>query len=188
MQTMVAVLIYAGLRRAEITWLTPDDVDLNKRLIYVRAKTVNGESWQPKTKVDHVVPISNALSGYLSNYRRHLSACPWKFPSPEGCRWDPDNWSQRLAEFNRAHEFHWTALDYRHTFGSQLAQKGESLFKISTLLGNSPEICRRHYARLVPEEMHDVVEFGKAPSTASVPSERRKERERKVIHFPVRRA
>ncbi len=53
----------------------------------------------------------------------------------------------------------WSCLDFRHTFGSQLAMKGESLYKISHLLGNSPEICRKHYAALIPEEMNDVVEF-----------------------------
>jgi hypothetical protein len=50
-------------------------------------------------------------------------------------------------------------LSFRHTFGSQLAMKGESLYKIATLMGNSPEICRRHYAALVPEAMSDTVEF-----------------------------
>ena len=40
-----------------------------------------------------------------------------------------------------------------------MAQKGESLYKISKLMGNSPEICRKHYAALIPEEMTDVVEF-----------------------------
>jgi hypothetical protein len=28
-------------------------------------------------------------------------------------------------------------------------------------VGNSPDICRRHYAALIPEEMHDTVEFAK---------------------------
>ena len=37
--------------------------------------------------------------------------------------------------------------------------KGESLYKISALIGNSPEICRRHYAALIPETMADSVEF-----------------------------
>ena len=53
----------------------------------------------------------------------------------------------------------WSCLDFRHTFGSQLAQKGLSLYKISALMGNSPEICRRHYAAIVPEVMHEEVEF-----------------------------
>ena len=53
----------------------------------------------------------------------------------------------------------WGCLDFRHTFGSQLAMKGESLYKISAIMGNSPEICRRHYAALIPEALCDSVEF-----------------------------
>jgi HsdM N-terminal domain len=37
--------------------------------------------------------------------------------------------------------------------------KGESLYKISSLMGNSPEIRRRHYAALLPETIIDSVEF-----------------------------
>jgi len=43
--------------------------------------------------------------------------------------------------------------------GSQLAMKGESLYKISTLMGSSPELCRRYYTVLLPEAMGDSVEF-----------------------------
>jgi len=43
----------------------------------------------------------------------------------------------------------------RHTFGSLLAQEGVSLDKISAWMGNSPEICRRHYAEFVPRDAHD---------------------------------
>ena len=46
-----------------------------------------------------------------------------------------------------------------HTFGSQLAMKGESFYKIATLMGNSPEICRRHYAVLMLESLVMSVEF-----------------------------
>ena len=37
--------------------------------------------------------------------------------------------------------------------------KGESLYKISALMGKSTEICRRHYAALIPETMSSSVEF-----------------------------
>jgi len=50
-------------------------------------------------------------------------------------------------------------LDYLHTFGSQLAIKDESLYKISTVMGSSPEICRRHYAALPLEAIAEAVEF-----------------------------
>lgn len=38
--------------------------------------------------------------------------------------------------------------------------KEGSLYKISTLMGNSPEICRRHHAALIPEALGDCVKFG----------------------------
>jgi len=42
--------------------------------------------------------------------------------------------------------------------------KGESLYKIATLMGNSPEICRRHYAALLPEALATSVEFPRHPA------------------------
>ena len=164
LKAMVATFIYAGLRREEGLWLTVDDVDLDKRLIYVRAKLINGEHWQPKTKRNRVVPISGALHAILAAYLPQRTE-PWFFPSPRGRRWDADNFSQDLREINRSHGLSWSCLDFRHTFGSHLAQKGESLYKIAELMGNSPEICRRHYAALMPEKMHDVVEFSPGGSS-----------------------
>lgn len=156
---IVATLIYAGLRREECLWLTTKDVDFRRRLIHVRAKTVDDVFWQPKTKRNRVVPISKTLFEILREYEPQERRGPWFFPSPRGLRWDVDNFSQDLRDINRAHDLEWGCLDYRHTFGSQLAQKGESLYKIAELMGNSPDICRKHYAALMPEQMHDVVEF-----------------------------
>lgn len=174
LQTMVAVLIYAGLRREELLWLTTDDIDTSKRacrnggcgLIRVQAKTASVGTerehfWQPKTGVNRVVPISRALRYYLDAYAPKPSGGGWYFPSPQGERMDPDNFSSRmLKNANSEAGLRWTCLDFRHTFGSQLAQNGVSLFKIATLMGNSPEIVRKHYASLIPEAMAAEVEFG----------------------------
>jgi integrase len=181
---MVATYIYAGLRREEATWLTPADVDFEQRVLRVRAKTIGSQTWQPKTRRNRVVPISEQLLKILEQYDRQQSeGRTWFFSSPAGGRWDPDNFSQRLRELNQAAGLSWSCLDFRHTFGSHLAQKGVSLYKIAELMGNSPEICRRHYAALIPEKMHDVVEFeagddGKAQHADDAeddsPAERRK--------------
>jgi hypothetical protein len=37
--------------------------------------------------------------------------------------------------------------------------KDESLYKVSRLMGNSPEICRRHYAAQAPNALQTSVEF-----------------------------
>lgn len=161
LKVMVATLIYAGLRREELVWLTIDDIDKRTGphgVIRIRAKTIGGQFWQPKTKVNRAVPISSTLRTYLDAYKPPAECC-WYFPSPEGSWWIPDNFSRDLRKVNTEASLPWGCLDYRHTFGSQLAMKGESLFKIATLMGNSPEICRRHYAALLPESLAGSVEF-----------------------------
>ncbi len=163
LQAMVAVLIYAGLRREELVWLTADNVDLQagtRGMIRIQAKTVQGETWQPKTRVNRAVPISSDLRPYLDRYSRRPAHGDWYFPSPKAVRWDPDNFSRHLRQANLKAGLTWSCLDYRHTFGSRLAQNGVSLYKIATLMGNSPEICRRHYAALTPASMSKDVEFG----------------------------
>jgi integrase len=171
MQTMVAMLIFAGLRREELLWLTIDDIDFDTGaygMIRVRAKTIGGESWMPKTRINRAVPISSDLRAYLDKYRPRTSNHGWFFPNPAGRRWDCDNFSHHLRDINRKAGLHWGCLVYRHTFGSLLAMSNTSLHKISKLMGNSPEICRRHYAALVPEDMTEEVEFAR-PKPAAPP-------------------
>ena len=76
--------------------------------------------------------------------------------APGGIR---DNFSHKLADENAKAKLAWTCLDFRHTFGSILAQRGVSLYKISAMMGNSPEICRKHYAALIPDQFIGDVNF-----------------------------
>jgi integrase len=154
----VAVLIYAGLRREEALWLTREDIDRKTGLLRIRAKTIDGQFWQPKTGRNRAVPIGTALAAVLDKYKPPGSG-PWFLPSPEGSRWDPDNFSHKLADENAKAKLPWSCLDFRHTFGSMLAQRGVSLYKISAMMGNSPEICRRHYAALIPDQFVGDVNF-----------------------------
>jgi integrase len=154
----VAILIYAGVRREEALWLTWEDVDRKNGLLRIRAKTIDGVFWQPKTGRHRTVPIGTALAAVLNAYEPARSG-PWLLPSPEGTRWDPDNFSHKLADENAKAKLPWTCLDFRHTFGSILAQRGVSLYKISAMMGNSPEICRKHYAALIPDQFIGDVNF-----------------------------
>lgn len=45
---------------------------------------------------------------------------------------------------------------FRHTFGSILAQRNVGLDKISSWMGNTQEVCRRHYAQFVPRDSKDM--------------------------------
>lgn len=57
------------------------------------------------------------------------------------------------GEWIPAERIGWTA--FRHTFASLRAQKGVGLDKISSWMGNTLEVCRRHYAQFVPRDGKD---------------------------------
>ena len=170
-QTMVAVYIYAGLRRAEALWLMPSDVELEAGhwgTIRVCGKKFNGTEWVPKTGKNRTVPISKTLRKYLDAYLAQVKPSVWFFAAPEGGRWDPDNFSEDLRDINTERGLSWSCLDYRHTFGSHLAMSGKSLLQISQLMGNSEAVCRKHYLHFMPEALYAAVEFGH-PDPPAVP-------------------
>ena len=85
-QTMVAMYIYAGLRREELLWLTLNDIDLKAGhygMIRIQAK-INEEHWQPKTKVNRAVPISSSLRYYLDRYAPRPKQWKMVLPKPGG--------------------------------------------------------------------------------------------------------
>ena len=180
LRAAVATLIYAGLRRGEVVWLAKEDVDLDARLIRIRPKTDGETHWEPKTKTNRVVPISDDLYQILLDYPSP-AASRWYFPAPKQKkeRWDEDNLSRMLRMVNGRKKLAWICLEFRHTFGSQLAMGNVSLYKIATLMGNSPEICRRHYAALIPEELAECVEF-RRPEQRPTSSVRRADAESPV--------
>ena len=49
----------------------------------------------------------------------------------------------------------WNA--WRHTFASLLVQEGLGLDLVSAWMGNTPEVCRRHYAQFIPRDRRNTM-------------------------------
>ncbi|MBJ6724400.1 tyrosine-type recombinase/integrase [Geomesophilobacter sediminis] len=183
LQAMVAILIYAGLRREELLWLrTCDIVKCGESFrILVRAKIVDGVYWRPKNKKDRYVPVSPTLLPYLERLLPKDSEDRWLFATPTGQRWDRDNFSTMLRDANQeaarkqAEEGQapmpiWSCLDFRHTFGTMLASRGVSLYIVAEWMGNSPDVCRKHYAALVEEMTDKYADFTNPPGVVAANS------------------
>lgn len=153
---VVSVLVFAGVRRSEACWLRVDDYDRGRELLSIRRKTIGNETWEPKTKRNRVVPVSARLAEVLHQVKPRNG---WLLASPRGMRWDPDNLSTRFRRRVRAAGLPWRIADLRHTFGTHLVRRGLSLPKVAALMGNSPEIVRRHYAHVTTEDLHTDVAF-----------------------------
>lgn len=152
---MVATIACAGLRRGEAVWLHRGDIDLASGAIRIRAK--HDRAWQPKTKRNRSVPISPRLRTVLES--EWTPGDPWAFPAPRGGRWDGTNLHRAWRNLIRRHGWNWTFLDLRHTFATLMVSRNVSLAKVSALMGNSPEICRRHYAHISTEDLRAEVDF-----------------------------
>ena len=146
----VWIAIYAGLRRSEIArlkWSDITEICINitksktgkKRQVPLPAVLANRLKKVPRSG-PRVVPWPEAFNGWLIAAKRliteylprHLEKLYEKHPEKFG--WNP----------------------FRHTFASRHAQAGQPLDLIAGWLGDSPTVCREHYARYVPANMRDT--------------------------------
>ncbi len=174
----VWIAILAGLRRSEIAALKWDNVT-ESYIIVEKSKT--GKKRQvPMSPIlyrelmrfkEHPEEYGKSKLKYrekgkireevrLADYRKSGLVVPW--PVNLG-GWKTA--ARRMVElhlpelFPKLHKtspekFGWNP--FRHTFASRHAQEGLSLDIIAAWLGDSPQVCKEHYARYVPKNMRDT--------------------------------
>jgi len=138
----VWVAIYAGLRLGEIARLRWEDVDLAGRWLHVK---------KSKTGKSRRVPVSAALLAVLQAEEKKAGVvvAHWQGERP-AVKAESDLRLLAKSLPALADKIGWNI--FRHTFASLLAQTGKvSIDQISALMGNTPEVCRRHYAHLIPD-------------------------------------
>jgi integrase len=144
------IAFFAGLRREEIARLDWSDIDFPSNRITIR---------KSKTSRRRVLPLSGKLAEFLLPRKKKSGhIVPWNHGA-EGTDWKSiardvtTNVCRAIPHLeDRAS---WNT--FRHTFASLLVQPPArvSIDTISAWLGNSPEVCRRHYAQFVPRDAKD---------------------------------
>lgn len=148
---LIAFGVEAGLRFHEARQLRTDDLELDVAEPFVRVSHTHGR--RNKTDRERTVPIRVAFAQELRE--RAFTPGPL-FParartgerlrSPYFHRGTFRAW--RKASLERAGRWTWHLL--RHTFGSWHVQRGRTITEVSTWLGCSEQVAKRHYARLAP--------------------------------------
>ncbi len=103
------------------------------------------------------------LTRKIRKAKRNAMLTEWKLEKPLPSRSKEyrialAKWKEAIKEQTQELD---TALErigwnsFRHTFGSLLAQAGVSIDKISAWMGNTPEVCRRHYTQFIPRDRRD---------------------------------
>ena len=148
-QIAVAIMIFAGLRRAEALWLTKSSVDPSLRFLSIVNKMDEEKDLESSLKTgERAVQISPSLKALLEPYLSGL-ASDWIVPSPTGLQWHGDNFGCKHRTLLKNHNLTHTCLHYRHTYATDRAREGWSLFKIAKSMGNSVAVCEQYYAAYV---------------------------------------
>lgn len=150
----LAIAFYTGLRTGEILGLMRSDVDIDRRVIYVRRNITKGKITTPKTKTSiREVPIFNELIPYLKSMPKSM----WIFHTED---------KKPLKAFAGNRQNQWRALlgecgiSYRkiyatrHTFiVSMLKNTNLSILEIAQIAGHSStQMIVQNYGRFIKGE------------------------------------
>jgi site-specific recombinase XerD len=151
---LLALFAYAGLRRSELLGLAWDDVDLSRRLLYVR-KAKGGRQ--------RVVPIHPALAPLFAAY--YATRVPLIEQSLfVGVQGKPLNYTQLgqvfrhyVASSGVGERKRVTPHTLRHVFASELLRAGANLRQVQELLGHKHLDSTQRYTRVTAHELRGAV-------------------------------
>ena len=155
-----AISALAGLRPGEVRALRWENVDLDRRIFYVR-ESVDGPT---KDRDAREAPIVSSLVEVLTNWRRasrgNLVCTPLRAKGgflDDSTIWDGIRAACKTLKLSvvdgktgtrRAPTFYEAG---RHTFASQWVLSGGSIEKLREILGHSTVLVTERYAHLKPE-------------------------------------
>lgn len=163
-------LLETGVRYGEMRQTRWGDVDLQRRVLVVRAESA-------KSRRQRVIPLREEMAERLRELRVHHQDVLRRIPtvhdavflSPTGEPWKRPT-TNLMRIFDRViraagipkRDAEGRKLDLhalRHTFGSRLARNGVGLSKVQRLMGHSdPKLTSAVYLHLVEEDLRDAVE------------------------------
>ena len=171
---IITLAVSTGMRRKEITNLCWDDVDFERRLIYV--------SENNKTGLGRYIPMNDTVRALLESQRRRdrevmlrtepAKIIPYVFVDGTGKPYTAQRAKAGITEHTReaakrAGLKDFTFHDLRHTAGSWMAQAGVPMQRIGKVLGHKDLRSTQQYAHLAPEHLREavaVLEIGRTES------------------------
>jgi integrase len=148
---------HAGMRFNEICEARREWFQVSKKggFVHIQRTPTNfpaNRRFIPKNKKNRTVPLTATLHAFILDHKLHEG---------EGYILEPDKvrefkyrvnfrfpWNDHMKKCG----FDYSPHDARHTFASLLAQKGVSIYKIASWIGDTLDVCMKHYAHLAPTD------------------------------------
>lgn len=165
---IMALGVLAGLREGEVCHLRRDlDADMEKRRIRVQPRGGEWE-WLPKTdnSVRDLRMIDELYEILAEHIRLGFAGTRYLITLAKQDQPVSEGWivKRTKAAFGKAGLRYGLKGDgltnhsLRHTFGSWMAQDDVQIVKIAKLMGNTVEVCARHYLHLMKDDLDTSIE------------------------------
>jgi len=143
LRPLLITALHTGMRRGEILNLKWQDIDFVRKILTIH-KSKNGEK--------RSIPLSQTLYHTLKNIKV-VNISGTVFPISVRSLREAFDMTLEKAGIRDFH-FH----DLRHTFATQLVQRGQDLYKVKELLGHKSISVTVRYAHHYPESLRTSVE------------------------------
>jgi len=151
---------YSGMRLGEIVNLKWDSLSFQKCELVVK----NNDQFTTKNKRERIIPINKILLQQfqeLSNSRRVNEEFNYIFKKESGFKFTEEfvskQFKKAIRKSNLNERLHFHSL--RHSFASNLVQKGASLYVVKELLGHESISTTQIYAHLKSENLFKAIDL-----------------------------
>ena len=151
----IMMYLYTGMRRAEITNLYVEDINLREKVLTLRSRN----NWKPKGYKEREIPISDFLipifTRIIGNRKKGLLFHAAEYPStkidgPAIRR----KFSRLLKRIGIAHG---SIHTLRHTFATRLLASGVDIKTVSELLGHASILTTSIYTHVLVKQKEDAI-------------------------------
>lgn len=158
MKAFFAIGFFTGMRTGEIVALKWSNIDLENRIIQVRATRNKSIETTPKTKSSiRDVDILDVLLPYLKEHLQFKTKSEYVFitrqnnPYSSALKISYTYWEKSLKKLNIPYR---NLYQMRHTFASMMISNGEDILWVSSMLGHkNSNITLSTYAKYVKKEI-----------------------------------
>ena len=147
---IILLSLNTGCRRGELFNLTWRDVDLKRKQI-----TIQGEG--AKSGQTRYIDLNSEATAILETWKGQSAETGYVFPGKSGRLDNITKAYQGILKAAKIEKFRWH--DLRHTFASNLVQRGVDLNTVRELLGHSSYQMTLRYAHLAPHQKSAAVEL-----------------------------
>jgi integrase len=153
-RAIVLTGLRTGMRFCELSALHWEDVDLSHQFVTVCRSAVDGAIGPPKNALSRSIPLTSDVTRVLE---RLPKTSAFVFPR-DGRLFRYDEAWYVIDRISRdAGIAHVSWHDLRHTFASQLVERGASIVSVQKLLGHSDIRITMRYAHLAKDALRNVI-------------------------------